>query len=59
MLFHYDASGAQLGTYPINIGTQGDTIRGAEIGCVPEPSSLAMLSVAALPLLVRARRIYR
>lgn len=40
-LVHYDANGSNLGSFAINLG--GDTIRGAEIGCIPSPAAAAVL----------------
>lgn len=50
-LYHYDATGLPMGTYPIALGA--DTIRGAEIQCIPAPAGVAVLAACAA---ARARR---
>ena len=40
-LVHYDRNGNSLPSFAMNLG--GDTIRGAEIGCVPEPAGGTVL----------------
>ena len=53
-LVHYDSIGNNLGLFAIDLGD--DSIRGADIRCVPSPASAAVLGLGALGVLGGWRR---
>lgn len=53
-LEHFSTTGTHLGSFAMNLN--GDTIRGGEIGAVPEPGSMLALASGVAALLARRRR---